>query len=367
MPTVLLEEDHVLRMVAVILDPATPLAHRQAVAAFFAHDEPDFLGWCERLRERIAGLYPARILWARNAADLAEKIADADAVVVESLRVDRAVLARARRLKVVHKFGLLAANIDHAACAERNIAVERLRRRVNIAVAEQAFALLMALAKRICALNGLVERSALEAAGHRIRPRADSQPESHVGYSNFAGITGLRTLAGSTLGIVGLGEIGREIASRARAFDMQTIYFQRSRLAAHDEEALGVCYAPLDALMAQSDHIVVQLPLNGGTRGIIDRARLARLKPGATIVNCARAELIDRDALVEALVSGRLAGLGLDVGYDEPARPDDPLLRFDRGNVILMPHTAVASRANAQSDLERLCVNLWRRLVPSAA
>jgi phosphoglycerate dehydrogenase-like enzyme len=359
-PTILIEEDHFLKIVPVILDPATPPAHLQAVADFFAHDVPDFSGWCAGLRARLPGLYPARVTWAQSQADLVAGLAGADAVIVESLAIDRTALDGARRLRIAQKFGAIASNIDQAACAERGIDVAVLSRRVNIAVAEQCFALMLALAKRIRALDGLVERSALEKAGYSIRPRAPG----FVGYSNFARITGLRTLDGARLGIVGLGEVGREIARRAAAFGMHTLYFQRRSLDAATEEALGARHAPLDELMAQSDYIVVQLPLNDLTRGIIDAAALARMKPDAILVNCARAELIDRTALVEALDAGRLGGLGLDVGYAEPTDADDPLLRHrGSGHVILMPHTAIGARENALSDLERLCVNLWRAIV----
>jgi hypothetical protein len=120
MPRIVIEEDHFLKIIPVVLDPATPPAHRQAVAEFFAHDEPDFLDWCGRLQERLAGLYPAEIVFARDQADLAAKIADADGVVVvESLVINDAVLAGARRLAVVQKFGTITANIDLAACAAR--------------------------------------------------------------------------------------------------------------------------------------------------------------------------------------------------------------------------------------------------------
>jgi phosphoglycerate dehydrogenase-like enzyme len=359
-PTILIEEDHFLKIVPVILDPATPAAHQQAVADFFAHDVPDFLGWCAQLRARIPGLYPARVMWATSQSDLVAKLADADGVIVESLVVDRTALKGAKRLKIAHKFGAIASNIDHAACAERGIDVAVLPRRVNVAVAEQCFALMLALAKRICALNGLVERNALEKAGYSIRPRAPA----FIGYSNFARVPGLKTLHGATVGIVGLGEVGRDIARRTSAFGMHTLYFQRRRLDAALEEALGARYASLDELMARSDYVVVQLPLNERTRGIIDAAALKRMKQGAILINCARAELIDRAALVEALDAGRLAGLGLDVGYAEPADADDPLLRYRAsGKVILMPHTAIGARDNAQNDLERLCVNLWRSIV----
>jgi phosphoglycerate dehydrogenase-like enzyme len=361
MPTLLIEEDHFLKIVPVVLDPDIPPAHTRAVADFFAHDVPDFAGWCDALRARIPGLYPTRVVWAKDQADFLARLPEADGAIVESFIVDRAALAAASRLKVVHKFGTIASNIDVTACAERGIAVELLHRHVNVAVAEQCVALMLALGKRICGLNGLVERSALEAAGYEIRPRASA----YIGYSNFARIAGLKTLFGATLGIIGMGEVGREIASRAMAFGMTTLYFQRRPLSAADEQALGARWAPLGDLMAQSDYVVVQLPLNDSTRGIIGADMLGRIKPGAFLINCARPELVDRDALVAALDSGRLGGLALDVGYDEPARPDDPLLKF-RGNpsVILMPHTAIAARENAQHDIERLCMNLWKAMVP---
>src|SRR5215510_10521960 len=101
MPTLLLEEDHFLKIVPVILDPATPPAHQRAVADFFGHDVPDFLGWCEALRARMPGLYPASVVWAKDQADFLAKLPDADGTIVESLVVDRAALAAAPRLKVV--------------------------------------------------------------------------------------------------------------------------------------------------------------------------------------------------------------------------------------------------------------------------
>jgi len=358
MTRIVIEEDHFLKIVPVVLDPATPEAHRHAVADFFAHDEPDFLGWCSALQQRLAGLYPAEVIFAAGEADLGTKIADADGVVVESLPIDDAVLSAASRLAVVHKFGAITTNIDLEACARRGVAVVTLRRMVNVAVAEQACALMLALAKRIGEFNGVVEEAALRKAGLRVRPR---QPH-YIGYSNFAGITGLKTLLGATLGIVGFGEVGREVARRARAFEMEVVYFQRTQLAATVERELCARYLPLQDLMARADYILVQLPSNDSTRGLIGRDALARIKPGAALIDVARPELIDHDAVVEALQSGRLGGLGLDVLYTEPADPAEPLLRYRDRNVILMPHTAVAARANALHDVETLCVNLWRAI-----
>jgi phosphoglycerate dehydrogenase-like enzyme len=358
MTRIVIEDDHFLKIVPVVLDPATCEAHRCAVADFFAHDEPDFLGWCSRLQQRLPGLYPAQVTFAADEADLAAKMPDADGIVVESLRVDDAILSPASRLAIVHKFGTIISNIDLEACASRGIAVATLRRMVNVAVAEQACALMLALAKRIGEFNGVVEEAALRQAGLRVRPR---QPR-YIGYSNFAGITGLNTLFGATLGIVGFGEVGREVARRARAFEMEIVYYQRTQLAAAAERELGVRYLPLDDLMVQADYVLVQLPSNDTTRGLIGRDALSRIKPGAFLIDVARPELIDHDGLVEALQSGRLGGLALDVLYSEPADPAEPLLRYRDRNVILMPHTAVAARANALNDVETLCVNLWRAI-----
>ncbi len=357
MKKILIEEDHFLKILGVILDPAATDAHKAAVSRFFVHDEPDFSGWRGRLLARLPGLYPAKIAYAEEQDSFEAGLGDADAVIVESLRVDAAALARTRRLKLVQKFGAITRNIDLDACASAGIPVETLRRVGNIAVAEQAFALLMALAKQICELNGVVERAALEARGYNIRPRSP-----FIGYSNPAGIPGLKTLFGATLGIVGLGEVGREIARYAGAFGMEIVYFQRARLSGAQEVELGARYAPLHDLLARSDYAVVQLPLNDSTRGIIGRAELAQARRGLALINVARAELIDRDALIEALDSKRLGGFALDVGYSEPAGADEPLLRFKDGNVILMPHTAVAARRNALLDMEQICVNLWTRL-----
>jgi lactate dehydrogenase-like 2-hydroxyacid dehydrogenase len=141
---------------------------------------------------------------------------------------------------------------------------------------------------------------------------------------------------------------------------MNILYYQRNRIAAADEATFGARHVSLTELMRQSDYISVQLPLNDSTRGLIGRDALAQVKPGGILVNAARAELIDRDALIAALDSGRLAGFALDVGYQEPADPNDPLLKYKNGNVILMPHTAVGARQNGLADLEEMCVKMWR-------
>jgi phosphoglycerate dehydrogenase-like enzyme len=360
MKRILVESDHFLKIIPVMLDARTGEDHVRAVADFFAHDVPDFLQWCERLRAEVPGLYPAEVEFAEDQADFDAKIEDADAVVVESFRVTRATLARAKRLRAVQRYGAALSGIDVEACEERRIAVFPLRRIVNIAVAEQVLALLITLSKRIVEFNHVVTAEQLRDAGYPVR----SYDRRYIGGSNYGRVPGLRTLAGSTIGIVGLGEVGREIAIRANAFGMTILYHQRNRLPPGDELALGARHVPLHELMANSDYIVVQLPLNDSTRGIIDRKALEAVKPGAILVNAARAHLVDRDAVVEALKSGRLAGLGMDVGYAEPAEPDDPLLQFDKSKVILQPHLAIAHRENGLKDMRQLALNIWNATLP---
>jgi phosphoglycerate dehydrogenase-like enzyme len=356
MTRIVVERDHFLQVVPVVLDPATPKDHRRAWENFFSHDIPDFPDWCCAMRARIPGLFPASIAFAADQEQLRRQIVDADGVIVESLRVEEAELMAAKRLSFVQRFGTVCSNIDVAACIRRGVSVDVLRRRVNIAVAEQAFMMMIALAKRVCTLNKLVREDKLSAAGYKLRP----YDTRYSGSSNFARIPGIPTLNGSTLGVVGMGEVGSELAFRAAAFGMDVLYSQRNRISAGDERPLRASYCSLAELASRADFISVNLPLNASTRGIINGQIFECMKLGAILVNVARAELIERSALMQALEAGHLGGLGLDVGYEEPARADEPLLRYP--NVIYMPHTAVAHRRYAQMDLEEMFLKMWRGL-----
>jgi len=355
-PVIVIEDDPFTRVIQIVLDPETGAERRAAFADFFAHDEPDFPGWCARLRARIPALAPAEVRMAFSQEELRERLPGADAVVVESLRVGREELKAGARLALVQKYGALVRDIDTAACAARGVAVLTQRRRANIACAEHALALMLMLARKLKRLEGLVTRERLEAAGHPFAPF----DRRHTPYTNFGRIPGLRALFGSTLGIIGLGEIGTELALRAAAFGMRVLYHQRNRVSPEEERRWQAQYATLDELLAQSDWVVPQLPLDDSTRGFLGRERLARLKPGACLVNVARAELVERGALVDALASGRLGGLGLDPLYETPARDDEALLAFE--NVVLTPNTAAQPRFNALEDIEELVAGMAGRL-----
>lgn len=349
------EFDHFLRILAVILDPETSGEQRSAVADFFAHDIPDFAGRCEHFRSSIPGLYPAEVRFAGTKTELHALLPDCDVLVVELLPLDESAVAAMKPGAIVLKFGALTSNIDLAACAKRRIPVLKLPRKVNAAVAEHAFSLMAALAREIAVYNGAVTAEFWQGQNQPIR----TYDYRYTGASNFARIPHLHTLAGATLGIVGLGEVGREIARRASAFGMSILYHQRTRAAALDELELGVRFSALSDLMTQSDFVIVQLPLNNSTRGIIGRRELEALKPGAMLINTARAALMDRESLLWALESGRLGGLAMDTGYQEPWPQDDPLLRVSGKNVIFMPHTAIGDREIGLSDLEELCRKIW--------
>jgi len=209
------------------------------------------------------------------------------------------------------------------------------------------------IARRIHRIAGLSSIAQLSAAN---LPPYKPFDRRHVPGANWARISGTRSLHGSTIGIIGLGEIGREIAVRAAVFEMNVLYFQRTRLEPGEEAALRASYRPLDTLLAQSDWVVPQLPGDPSTRHLIDGPRLARMKRGACLINVSRADVVERAALIAALRSGHLGGFALDPLYEEPGRADDELLGFD--NVILTPHMAGSPRTNGLQDIEELITGL---------
>jgi phosphoglycerate dehydrogenase-like enzyme len=353
-PVLVVEDDPFLRMVQIVLDPDTDPERRAAFADFFAHEEPDFEGYCSRVRARAPGLYPATVRMVETQEELRTAAADSVGLVIEALAVTGDELAAAPRLEFVQKYGVGLAAIDINACAARNVTVLTIRRRANIACAEHAFALMLAQARKLDRLIGRVSVKSLAEEGYRYKPF----DRRHTPNSNWGRIPGIKLLHGHTLGIVGLGEIGREIVARATAFGMRVLYFQRRRLPQADEQALGIAYAPLDALCAEADWLVPQLPASPSTRGIIGAAQLARMKEGAFIVNVSRPDVIDRSALIDALKSGRLGGFALDPLYQAPTPDDDALLQLK--NVILTPHIAAQPRWNALDDIADMIEGMAR-------
>jgi phosphoglycerate dehydrogenase-like enzyme len=355
-PVLVVENDVWARLIGVVLDPSTSQERVAAFADFMAHDLPDFDGWCDMVRRSAGTLHPADVRLVTSRQELHDNLGEADAVVTESLNIGPEELALAPRLEAVHKFGMILRGIDVAACDARGVQVLGVRRRANIACAEHAFALMLALARRLPELAGLISVEQFAARGIPFRPF----DRRHTPPANYGRFPGLRTLDGSTIGIIGMGEIGREIAWRAAAFGMNTLYFQRTRLSKPEEDDLKVAHRDLDLLLAESDWIIPQLPLDASTTSLLDRDRLALIKPGACIVNVARAEVIERGALLEALRSARLGGFALDALYEEPGRDDEELLTFR--NVILMPHMGASPRTNGLADIHAVIEGLARAM-----
>jgi phosphoglycerate dehydrogenase-like enzyme len=310
------------------------------------------------VRARVGGLFPSQVRLVETPEELRANLPGARGLIVESLKVGPGELAAGADLVAVQKFGAMPRNIDTAACAARGIKVLTFRRRANIACAEVAITLMLTLAKKMHRLAGRISAEALAAEGYVYKPF----DRRHTPNSNWGRITGLRMLHNSTLGIIGLGEIGREIALRAAAFGMRILYYQRTRLPEPDERQLQLSYVPLEQLLAHSDWIVPQVPGGPSTRHLIDRARFAQMKPGACLVNISRADLVDRAALIEALKSGRLGGFALDPLYEAPGRDDDELLGLK--NVVLSPHIAAQPRFNALNDISDMLAGLAKEIAP---
>ncbi len=346
------EDDPFLRLLGVILVPATDPERIAAYADFFAHDLPDFKEWLQQLRSRLPKLFPATVQLVDSSEALRNALSDPDFAVMESLPFGGAELAGAPRLRAVQKYGAIPNNIDAAACATRGVAVLTLRRRANIACAEHGIALMLGLSRQLQRVINRISRTSLQAAG--FAPR--TYDRRHTANSNWARVPGIRLLHGTTLGIVGLGEIGRGLATRAAAFGMNILYHQRTRLPAAVETAHHAHYADFDTLLETSDWVVICLPGNANTRHLFNAMRLARMKPGARLVNISRPEIIERNALIAALRSGHLGGFALDPLYEAPGRDDDELLQFK--NVLLTPHIAAQPRFNALDDIADLITGL---------
>jgi phosphoglycerate dehydrogenase-like enzyme len=350
---IVVEDDSFLRLIQLVLDPTAPGELFDAFAHFCAHDLPDFHKWCEQVRAGVGRLYPADVRLVRNGDELLANLPGADALVVEALPVGaREIAAAGGTLRLVQRYGTITRNIDEPACSGAGIQVKSLRRRANISTAEQALALMLALARQLNQNANLISVEQIKAAGYT--PTRYDRARTPNG--NWARIAGLKTLFGRQLGIVGLGEIGRELALRALALEMRIIYHQRHPLTAAEEQRYQASYSSLPQLLAESDCVSLHLPRGAETRGIIGRAELESIKPGALLINVSQPSLIDRAALLDALDFGRLGGFAMDGFYEEPADANDPLIKFR--NVIITPHLAGSPRSNSLADIAELLDNL---------
>ena len=251
------------------------------------------------------------------------------------VRVDASLLDRLPQVRVISNFGVGVDHIDVSAAAARGIAVGNTPGILDGATADLAFALLLAAGRRI-------------VEGDRY---ARGPNFLHYDPSYLLG----REVHGSTLGILGMGRIGEQVARRARAFDMNILYHNRRRRPAV-EEALGVRYVTRDELLAAADYVMLTVPLTAQTQRLIGRAELALMKSTAILINASRGAVVDTEALTEALSARTVYAAALDVTDPEPLPRDHPLLRLD--NVIITPHLGSATEQTRQRMAEMSIENL---------
>lgn len=272
-----------------------------------------------------------------GSAELTGLVADADGLLAGLDEIDAAVFARAPRLRVVARYGVGTDRVDLEAAARYGVTVTVTPGANANAVAEMTIALLLAAVRHLGSARDRV------AAGE------------------WPTLTG-GELAGRTLGLVGLGRIGTLVASKARALGLRVVAYD-AFLTEEEAAARGAELVGLDVLAGESDAVSLHAPLSEATRGIVDRGLVERMKPGAVLVNTARGELVDEDALLWGLDHGPLGGAALDVLANEPPPPDHPLL--GRPDVLVTPHigahTPEAETAMGRTALDDLLAVLSGR------
>ncbi|MGH9478675.1 MAG: hydroxyacid dehydrogenase [Terriglobales bacterium] len=266
---------------------------------------------------RAAGFTVVTLAPASQASgELAREIADAEGLIVRSaVKVTAELMAAAPRLRVVGRAGVGVDNVDVAAASARSIVVMNTPGGSSIAVAELTMAMILALARQL--------------------PRADAS--TRAGQWEKKSLEGVE-LHGKTLGLVGCGRIARAVAVRARAFDMHVLGCDP--VASPDATAAGIEVVDIDRVLDQSDYLSLHVSLTPQSHNLLNAAALAKIKPGVRIINCSRGEVVDEDALQQALLSGRVAGAALDVFHREPP---GALPLFALPNVIATPHIGAST------------------------
>src|SRR5580704_10685043 len=256
---------------------------------------------------------------------------EADAILVTYAKLPGDLLRQLTRCKVIGRFGLGVDNIDVPAAAERGIVVTYVPDYCMREVSDHAMALLLALARKVVLSNNLVQ----------------------AGRWEMPAVVPIRRLAGQVLGLVGFGNIPRQLAPKAKAFGLMVLTHD-PYVAPEVLAATGVEGVSFDGLLARSDFVSIHAPLLPATRGLFNAGAFAKMKRGAILINTARGPLVDEAALIAALDAGHLGGAALDVVATEPLTKESKLL--GRPNVILSPHTAFYS-IEALEELQTKCAS----------
>jgi D-3-phosphoglycerate dehydrogenase len=299
--------------------------------------------WAPAVREVVRRTAPPELdLHFATSYDEAEQMAlveGAEIILAGWATVTAPMLAHARRLRFIEKWGIGVDRIDVEAARKKGIPLAITAGSNAGPVAELTIALILGVYRRLAQVDAALRRGVWLKAEMR-----------EIGYQ----------IAGMTVGLVGFGNIGRKVAQRLRGFDCRVVYFDERRADAATETALGASLVPLERLLAESDIVSLHTPLTPQTGKMINAASIAKMKDGAVLINTARGELVDERALYDALVAGKLRGAGLDAFDPEPPAKDNPLLTLDQ--VIATPHTGGAVFDNVENVARHAIGNILRFL-----
>jgi phosphoglycerate dehydrogenase-like enzyme len=338
------ENDPPLRLVSLALGEPLDDTMQVALRRYFTDDVQISLARL-RAHAREVGLDGHVAPELATSDDLGAQLRGVHYLLAEGAQITDAMLDSADSLRLIQKHGEDCRNIDLEAAARRGIPVLTLRRRGNSDVAEHTMLLMLAVARK------LLPAHEASVAG---QPDAQREASSY----NWMRLEGVVSLRERTLGVVGMGEIGRDLARKAAPFGMRVLYTQRRRLNAALEQELGIEFRSLDEMLAESDVVSLHVPFNAETRQMIDGARLQSMPRGAMLINTSRGGLVDEAALIAALRSGHLAGAGLDVRPDEPPAPSSELASLP--NVVLTPHIGAGTGAALMADVREVLENIER-------
>ncbi|AMJ62748.1 2-hydroxyacid dehydrogenase [Bosea sp. PAMC 26642] len=291
----------------------------------------------EKLRELLPPGFVLTHGTARGDEHMKEIIADADYAISGQVAVSGDVLRAAKKLKLLHKWGVGVDNLDIVAAKELGIRVARTTGSNAVPVAEFTLGLTLSALRYI-------------AFGHAELKKGDWRGGRLPG-ETFQ-------LSGKTVGIVGFGAIGQNVARLLKGFGCTILYSKRTPLSAQEETALGVKHASLPELLVQSDIVSLHCPLTPETTNLIDKAALKAMKRTAMLINVARGGVVNETDLIEALRTGEISGAAMDVFSIEPLPADSELLTLD--NLVVTPHLAAIAADNFAPTVRRMFDNIAR-------
>lgn len=271
-----------------------------------------------------------------NPSDVVDRLSGATIAIVNKVRLSRDVLGRLPNLRMIAVAATGTDVIDVDACTERGISVTNVRGYAVHSLPEHVFAMMLALRRSLAFHRMTIDEGRWSSSEHFC---VFSQP--------------MHDLAGSTLGLLGFGALGRSVAALGLAFGMRIMAFDHYQIA-----DANVIRASLEDVLRKSDVVSLHLPLTPATRHMIGKERLKQMKASAILINTARGGLVDEQALADALAAGTIAGAGIDVLSVEPPPPDNPLVMLKSPNLILTPHMAWASDEAMQTLADQLIANI---------